>query len=306
MFEQPLVSVLMNCYNGEKYLRAAIESVLLQTYQNWELIFWDNQSDDLSAAIFKSYNDARMKYYLAPKHTSLGIARVLAQECLHGRYVAVLDADDVSHPLRLARQVAFLEEHIDVALVGSWTQYIDKRGDVFAEFTPPIIQQELQDCLGWINPIVHSSVMYRRQLALEAGGYPEGLVWAQDFGLILALAQRSKVAMIDEFLCQLRILPTSMTRSLSSQVTVGNETLILLRRAADLFSFNEKTRRLNRRAQAMAQIKLGASIVISGSVLVGLKWIINGIADDPSALWSNGRVRRFFRRHGDACFLKNI
>ena len=69
MTSKPLVSILMNCYNGEKFLREAIESVLAQTYNNWELIFWDNQSTDRSAEIFKSYFDKRLKYFYALKHT---------------------------------------------------------------------------------------------------------------------------------------------------------------------------------------------------------------------------------------------
>jgi len=80
MKQEPLVSVVMNCYNGEKYLREAIESVLTQTCQNWEIIFWDNQSTDRSAEIFKSYADPRLKYFYAPKHTWLYEARNYAIE----------------------------------------------------------------------------------------------------------------------------------------------------------------------------------------------------------------------------------
>ena len=71
----PKVSILMNCYNGEKYLHHAIESVLFQTYKNWEIIFWDNRSTDNSAFILKSYKDNRIKYYLASSHSKLGEAR---------------------------------------------------------------------------------------------------------------------------------------------------------------------------------------------------------------------------------------
>ena len=72
---QPLVSIIMNCYNGEDFLHQSIESVLSQTYKNWELIFWDNRSNDKSAEIFKSYDDERLKYYCAPEHTLLSQAR---------------------------------------------------------------------------------------------------------------------------------------------------------------------------------------------------------------------------------------
>lgn len=302
----PKISVLMTIYNAEPYLKEAVDSILAQTFKDWELIAIENGSTDESLAVLAEYKDERVRVFSLPKNIGRTPGLRYALDQAQGGYIAILDADDISHPLRLARQAAFLDEHADVALVGSWAQYIDGHGNIFAEFTPPITQQELRDCLGWINPIVHSSVMYRHQLALEVGGYSEELVWAQDFGLILALAQHSKVAMIDDFLCQLRVLATSMTRSRTYQVIVARETLILFQRAANLLSFNERARRLNRRAQAIAEIKLGASIVMSGSILVGLRWAIHGLASDPSALWGNGRVRRFFGRCGDACFLKNI
>lgn len=92
---KPLVSVIINCYNGEKYLREAIDSVIAQTYTNWELIFWDNQSTDSTADIVKSYNDERIHYYYAPEHTPLGEARNLAMEKANGEYIGFLDSDDI-------------------------------------------------------------------------------------------------------------------------------------------------------------------------------------------------------------------
>ena len=71
MKDKPLVSIIMNCFNGEKYLREAINSVLNQSYSNWELIFWDNLSKDKSAEIFKSFKDDRLKYYCSNTHTDI-------------------------------------------------------------------------------------------------------------------------------------------------------------------------------------------------------------------------------------------
>src|SRR3972149_5927289 len=89
----PLVSVIMNCYNGARYLREALASVLVQTFTDWEIVFWDNQSADESAAIFKSYSDRRFRYFLAPEHTVLGRARNLAVEQARGEWIAFLDCD---------------------------------------------------------------------------------------------------------------------------------------------------------------------------------------------------------------------
>ena len=87
MNDKPLVSILMNCYDGEKYLSEAIDSVYSQTYQNWEIVFWDNASTDSSSNIAKSY-DERVRYYLAPKNTSLGEARNFALQRVRGKYIA--------------------------------------------------------------------------------------------------------------------------------------------------------------------------------------------------------------------------
>ena len=92
---QNLISIIMNCYNGEQFLRKSIESVLSQTYKNWELIFWDNRSKDDSAKIFKSHNDKRFKYFMADEHTSLYKARNLAINKSAGEFISFLDTDDV-------------------------------------------------------------------------------------------------------------------------------------------------------------------------------------------------------------------
>lgn len=112
------VSIIMNCYNGEKYLREALDSVLAQTYSNWELIFWDNQSTDRSAEIFKSYDDPCLKYHYAPTHTRLYEARNYAIEKASGEFLAFLDVDDWWEPEKLALQVPLFEDE-QVGLVCS-------------------------------------------------------------------------------------------------------------------------------------------------------------------------------------------
>jgi glycosyltransferase involved in cell wall biosynthesis len=97
----------MNCFNGETYLEESIKSVLNQTYKNWELIFWDNQSTDSSAEIFKSYNDKRFKYFYAKEHTSLYKGRNLAIEKAHGDFIAFLDTDDLWDKEKLNLQIPY-------------------------------------------------------------------------------------------------------------------------------------------------------------------------------------------------------
>jgi glycosyltransferase involved in cell wall biosynthesis len=108
--KSPLVSVIMNCYNGEKYLISAIESVLSQTYKNWEIIFWDNQSTDKTAEIFNSFKDYRLKYYYAEKHTVLYEARNYALNKCKGELIAFLDVDDFWLPEKLENQIILMED----------------------------------------------------------------------------------------------------------------------------------------------------------------------------------------------------
>ena len=109
--EKPLVSVIINCFNGEKYLCEALDSVITQTYKNWEIIFWDNQSTDKSAEIFKSYKDSRLKYYCASSHTAiLYEARNYALKKTNGDFIAFLDVDDWWLPNKLEKQIPLFDD----------------------------------------------------------------------------------------------------------------------------------------------------------------------------------------------------
>jgi len=128
MHEEPLVSIIINCFNGEKYLRHAIESIISQTYKNWEIIFWDNRSNDKSAKIFKEYKDDRLKYYLASSHIEiLYKARNLALEKANGEFVAFLDVDDWWLPEKLEKQIPLFNDP-DVGMVyGNLWLFFEKK-----------------------------------------------------------------------------------------------------------------------------------------------------------------------------------
>ena len=126
--EKPLVSVIINCFNGEKYLREALDSVITQTYKNWEIIFWDNQSTDKSAEIFKSYKDSRLKYYCASSHAAiLYEARNYALKKANGDFIAFLDVDDWWLPNKLEKQIPLFDDP-DVGLVyGNVWSFFEKK-----------------------------------------------------------------------------------------------------------------------------------------------------------------------------------
>ena len=121
-----LVSIIMNCHNGEKYIKEAINSLINQSYKNWELIFFDNASNDNSAKIIKKYNDKRIKYYYS-KYVNLGIARKKALEKCRGNFIAFLDCDDFWAKNKLKLQVRDLIKNPDIALSFSNSYFFNKK-----------------------------------------------------------------------------------------------------------------------------------------------------------------------------------
>jgi glycosyltransferase involved in cell wall biosynthesis len=199
MTPEPLVSILMNCYNGEKYLTFAIDSVLAQTYQNWEIIFWDNQSTDRSAAIFKSYPDPRLQYFYAPTHTWLYEARNYAIEKARGEFVAFLDVDDVWLPEKLEKQVVLFSDN-DVGLVcGNYWIASERKGRRWKSFNDPA-------ATGWVlDDLLASSfigllTLVVRRAALESLEYPCDPRYhiLGDFDLEVRLAVGWKLACVQE------------------------------------------------------------------------------------------------------------
>mgnify|MGYP000435074784 FL=1 len=134
---KPLVSVIMNCYNSDTYLGEAINSVISQTYKNWEIIFWDNQSTDKSAEIVKSYDDERIKYFYAPSFTSLYEARNYAIEKANGEYIAFLDCDDKWYNNKLKEQLKVLENsEYNLCYSNFYNLYENKLKKAFSSIQP--------------------------------------------------------------------------------------------------------------------------------------------------------------------------
>ncbi len=200
----PLVSVIMNCYNGEEYLRDAVDSVLRQTYGNWELVFWDNASEDGTAEIIHSYTDGRVRYHRGSENVPLGMARNLALEQANGELIAFLDSDDRWLPHKLELQARWLLAHPEagfcysnyfklvkkgtvrqIALSGAQPQ-----GDVFA----PFLRQ---------YPVNLQTVILRRSTLTQ--GFDPELEVSEEYDLFMRLLVHVQAGYIDEPLVEYRI-----------------------------------------------------------------------------------------------------
>ena len=165
MSEKPLVSIIMNCYNSDRFLKEAIDSVYAQHYTNWEIIFWDNASTDRSGTIALSY-DERMKYHLAPRTTLLGEARNMALKKVTGKYIAFLDCDDLYLPDKLEKQVRLMEMKNYAMCYGSWIA-INEYGQEIREVPVKNQSGRLIGELLKHYEINMQSVMLRRSILIQ-------------------------------------------------------------------------------------------------------------------------------------------
>lgn len=224
--DQPFVSVLMNCYNGARYLRAALESVRAQTFTDWEIIFWDNRSTDESAAIFKSFDDPRFRYFLAPEHTILGKAKGVAIGKARGEWLAFLDCDDLWLPDKLERQVAIIsEEGPELGLVyGRMEALVEDearstamgRNALAANYggsTKLLPQGNIFADLVKENFIPQPSALIRRSAYWSTGGINPELIHAWDYDLFVGVAKEFKTRAVQEVVCSYRIHGSNLTHS---------------------------------------------------------------------------------------------
>ncbi|MEM9147892.1 MAG: glycosyltransferase family A protein [Pseudomonadota bacterium] len=208
----PAVTILMAVYNGERYLTSALSSLLAQTFRDFDVLVIDDGSTDRSAEIVERASDARIRQIRNERNQGLTRSLNIGLRAAKGRYIARMDADDVSHPERLARQVAFLNAHPDHVLVGSSIRRIDGAGAVLETVRKPMADLELRWVSMLRTALDHSSVTFRR---LAPGGdpylYDERFVTAQDAEMWPRLLRDGKGAVLAEPLIDYRVHETSVT-----------------------------------------------------------------------------------------------
>ena len=203
---QPLVSIIMNCYNGENFLHESIKSVLSQTYENWELIFWDNRSNDKSAEIFKSYNDKRFKYYYTSKHTLLSEARNEAIKRASGEFIAFLDTDDFWEKDKLELQMPLFDD-LKVGVVYGNVFCINEKLNtkkIFLKSKKPkgfILEELLKNyCTSLASLVIRKSFLNNYQPAFDHSFHIVG-----DFDLVIRMSVKYKFDCIEKPIASYRI-----------------------------------------------------------------------------------------------------
>lgn len=220
----PTVSVLMCCYNAARWLRDALASVRLQTFEDYELIVVDDGSTDETSAILAHWSAADDRVVVISKsNTGLTDSLNVGLERARGAWIARLDADDVCEPHRLATQLAYLTAHPRVTLLGSGFVEIDQAGRAGRRYRPPPGGWRLGHLEGMQRFFPHSSAMFRRDLAQRLGGYNSRFSKSQDWDLWLRFAEASQLGSLAAPLVRIRKHPGQISHSTTgvSQQTYG-------------------------------------------------------------------------------------
>ena len=209
--KSPLVSIIVNCFNGERYLGQCIKSIIDQTYRNWELIFWDNCSTDKSLKIIKKHKDKRIKIFKSKTFNNLYNARNLAIKKTKGTLITFLDADDWWSKNKLKKQVKFLEKNKNYNIIYSnLFLFNEKKNKVFLSSKKKLYNGEITQLLldNFKMPIL--TTMIRKKI-FSKFSFDKNYNIIGDFDLFIRMSLREKIFSIQEPLAFYRIHDSNMT-----------------------------------------------------------------------------------------------
>ena len=212
---KPIITVVMTVYNGEPFLEEAVQSILGQTFSDFEFLIVDDASDDNSLEIVRGHakKDDRIKIIANKKNIGLTRSLIHAIETAEGEYIARQDCDDISAPQRLEKQLAFLEQNPDYGAVGTHAVKIDESGRVIRKAIVPGPWMIIKYLLRFRNCFFHGSMMFSKADYILAGGYREFISAGQDYDFFLRLSKVRKIRNLPEYLYSWRRSETSISSS---------------------------------------------------------------------------------------------
>jgi glycosyltransferase involved in cell wall biosynthesis len=206
----PLISVILPVFNGEKYLHESIVSILDQTFPDFELIIVNDGSTDATESIVNGFRDSRIRY-VTQENTGIGGALRNGCNLASGKYIARMDADDIALPHRFERQVAWLERHPGTVVLSSAVLYIDEAGQTIGRSFPYTTHRAIRKKLNLFNPVCHPGVMMRTDAYRRSVGYLD-IQPFEDHILWLSMAKLGKLHNFRFPLLKYRLLPGSVSR----------------------------------------------------------------------------------------------
>ncbi len=231
----PKVTVLMPVYNGERFLKEAIESILTQTFTDFEFLIINDGSTDKSIDIIMSYNDPRIRLIHNEENLKLIASLNKGINLAKGKYIARMDCDDISMPSRLEKEVEFLDNNYEYGLVGTWFNVINADGQELYKVTHPTEDSMIKLFLTVNCPLAHGSIMGRTELFRKNLYGSEQYFAIEDYELWTRLAAITKIYNIPEYLFKYRVYGESFSDTKLEAMAKQTEQL-----GRQVFSNNKK------------------------------------------------------------------
>lgn len=295
----PDISVVMPVYNGEQFLKEACDSVLNQSYENFEFIIVNDGSTDASESIILEYTDPRIRY-ICQENTGIGGALGHGCELARGTYLARMDSDDVCSRNRFQIQKDFLDTHKDYVLIGNAVTYIDEFGESLGRSFPYTSDRAIKRKLHFGSPICHPSVMMRRSSYNSCGGYKK-LELLEDLNLWIALSRQGKLANLSVPLLEYRILYSSISRSISASqyreiisfmVNIDEElSLDEIHRINQMYRHAKKLFRVNTNLSSLTNFRTNSKAELMSERLLKLSGLPEGARAQVICHLKNGLTR---------------
>lgn len=230
------ISVIMPIYNPPKdFFKEAIESILNQSYENFELIIINDGSDEYVEEIIKTYKDSRIKYYYQ-ENRGVSAARNKGLKLAQGEYIAMADSDDISDKYRLEKQLEYLKNHQDVSLIGSWIKRIPQNCVIKFQENIGIIDL-LADCC-----VMQPTIMFKKEIIEKYSlYYDENLICAEDYDLYARAIKHIKIANVQECLVNYRVYESNTSSTKREERVISS--FIVQEKLLNLLSDDESTRK---------------------------------------------------------------
>jgi len=233
----PQISIVMSVYNGEKYLKQAVESILSQTFTDFEFIIIDDGSTDKSLEILKEFQqkDERIKL-ISRENKGLIYSLNEGVKMAQGEYIARLDADDVSDLNRLEKQLKYAKDN-DLVVCGTWAECIDNLGNRVNDMDYPPSIDKIKTFTLLHNPFIHSSVMFRKDVFEKVGGYKPFFKHIEDYELWTRIVFKYKTGNIPEALLKYRLHEEQITNKNNFEMRVRGLLVRILALCRFIFRF---------------------------------------------------------------------
>ena len=219
--KMPAITVLMPAYNAARFIGPAVESVLQQTFADFELLIVDDASTDNTENVVSRVADRRIRWIRNPENLQItGTLNRGLQEA-RGEYIARLDADDLCYPNRLAEQLRVLENDLSVGLAASWTEIIDEAGQTRGFGNWRLSPEAIYYVLHFRQCLTHSSVMFRKALVQDLGGYSSHALKAEDFDLWHRISKIRKIVQLPKVLVKWRDHRANISRTGTREMEQG-------------------------------------------------------------------------------------